>query len=149
MSIGIKVDVQGSVPTPNFGRAINRAHGRVARQGTQAAFNNLLGHYRSGDTVRNFRARRVPDGILFQDDAPGGFFLETGTKPHKIFPKNAKALRWFAPSGEKVIRANVANPPRDHPGQPARPWLAPAITDNAERFIRIYGDEAEEAWRRG
>jgi hypothetical protein len=141
--IGIRVDVAGTVPQPNFARAITRSHGRVARLGTQAAFNNLLGHYRSGETIRNFRTRRLPEGIEFSDDAPGGFFLETGTKAHLIRPRNAKMLRWFNESGEKVFRKSVR-----HPGQSADPWLAPAITDNADRFIKIYGDAAEEEWGR-
>jgi phage gpG-like protein len=51
-------------------------------------------------------------------------YVEMGTRPHEIRPRNARALRWKdagAPGGYRF--ATVVN----HPGTRARPFLRPAL----------------------
>lgn len=40
-------------------------------------------------------------------------FLEYGTEPHIIEPKNAEALRWFNETGEPVFARKVRHPGTD------------------------------------
>jgi hypothetical protein len=131
------VSVQGSVPDPDFVGAIGRAHGRVSRLGIARARQNFAKHSDSGDTIRGLRSRIVGEGVEFYDRAPGGFFVEHGTRPHTIRPKRAKALRWVGPSGP-IFAKKV-----EHPGTRAQPWLAPAIEDSADTLIGVYGDSVE------
>ena len=48
-------------------------------------------------------------------------FVEFGTKPHKIQPKNANELAFKGKDGSTVIRKSV-----NHPGTVAQPFLRPA-----------------------
>ncbi len=53
-----------------------------------------------------------------------GTYLETGTRPYVIRPKNKKALRFV--SGGKEIFAKKVN----HPGIKARPVVGPTVESN-------------------
>lgn len=74
----------------------------------------------------------------------GGEFVEDGTQPHEIVPRNAGALRFLAGSG----RVSQPSPNQRvatrgggvvfakrvmHPGTPPRPWFRPVT----ERFPEI------------
>lgn len=154
VAVNLSVSVRGSVPALNAASVISRANERIERFGTRAARLNLTRHNRSGETTRELRSRRLGNNIEWYDSAPGGFFLETGTKPHIIRPtakSEAKAQReykagkrrsphaflaWEGPAGSTIFAREV-----HHPGTKARPWLAPAIEDNAGIFEGIYEQE--------
>lgn len=62
-------------------------------------------------------------------------YLEFGTRPHEIRPKNRKALRWGATaadrrlSGRPRVGANVRFAKVvHHPGTRAKPFMRPAVT---------------------
>lgn len=60
-------------------------------------------------------------------------FFETGTAPHEITPRAKKALAFGGPGAEKFsARAQ-------HQGQPAEPFLRPAIDDNQEEIKAAIG----------
>lgn len=52
-------------------------------------------------------------------------FLEFGTKPHIIEPKNAKSLRWKSGSGDQFAFAKKVH----HPGIEARKFIHGVIED--------------------
>ncbi|MEU9888009.1 hypothetical protein [Sphaerisporangium sp. NPDC051011] len=59
------------------------------------------------------------------DGQPYGLFVEVGTRPHTIRPRNPNGvLRWTGPDG-KVRYAKVVH----HPGTRAQPHLRPALDD--------------------
>lgn len=69
--------------------------------------------------------------------APYAQFIEYGTVPHKIRPKNAKALK-FKVGGETVFAKEV-----NHPGTKAKPFLFPAffrsrknVTNDLEALLK-------------
>lgn len=65
---------------------------------------------------------RVEGNRIFVGDniiAPYWADVEYGTKPHMIYPVNAKALRWEGPSGP-VFAKKVK-----HPGTKAQPFIRP------------------------
>lgn len=49
-------------------------------------------------------------------------YIEYGTEPHEIKPKDKEALRWFDENDNPVFAKSV-----DHPGTQAQPFLRPAI----------------------
>lgn len=65
-------------------------------------------------------------------------FLETGTPPHRIRPKNRKALK-LIPLGE-VFAAGAS-----HPGMAARPFLRPAIDTKANAARDAAGQAIKRA----
>jgi hypothetical protein len=64
-------------------------------------------------------------------------FVETGTNPHMIYPRNKKALYWPGASHPvKSVR---------HPGTKAQPFLVPAAREEYPKL----GDRIKENYRRG
>ena len=55
---------------------------------------------------------------------PYGKYIEYGTKPHTIVPKNASVLAF--PIGGSMVFATSVN----HPGTKAKPFMTPAIEKN-------------------
>jgi hypothetical protein len=56
---------------------------------------------------------------------PLGLFVEVGTRPHVIRPKNPRGwLRWTGPDGRVHFAKKV-----NHPGTRAQPHLRPALED--------------------
>jgi len=58
-----------------------------------------------------------------------GKYVEWGTPPHVIYPKNAKALHWK--SGGKDVFAKVVH----HPGTRAQPFIRPSFRDDLPRDL--------------
>lgn len=96
----------------------------------------------TGDTRRGIDS--VPGGSTFRPGftvrsaAKGGDYVEDGTRPHVIRPRNARALRFQGGGGRistaspnqriatrsgGVVFAKVVH----HPGTPARPWFRPVV----------------------
>lgn len=69
---------------------------------------------------------------VFEATARHASFIERGTDPHEIRPKNADALHWVDAGGEDVFAGAV-----QHPGTEALPFMKPA----AETVKRV-GSEA-------
>ncbi len=103
----------------------------------------------TGDTRRGIEA--IPGGTPERPAATvrsvgkGGDYVEEGTRPHIIRPRNGRALRFVGGSGRisqpgpnqrvatlggGVVFAKVVN----HPGSPARPWFRP-ITERFGEFL--------------
>lgn len=61
-------------------------------------------------------------------------FVEYGTRPHPIAPKNKKALRWVGANGRFVFAKKV---PR-HPGYKGDPFLHKAAMDTFNDLERIF-----------
>ena len=76
------------------------------------------GEYANSWVVQKVDSNSVTIGTPHGDLA---IYLEYGTAPHPIFPKNKKALHWFDGSGDHFalyVR---------HPGFPAMPHIRPAM----------------------
>jgi hypothetical protein len=69
-------------------------------------------------------------------------FVETGTRPHTIRPRNRKALRWAASAGD----ARLSGTPRSggrvrfakrvqHPGTRAQPFMVPGAKKAVEQGV--------------
>ena len=89
----------------------------VLRQMSQIAYDRAQAgagrHSKTGALFRSLYNRSIPNGREVGHDpqmAPHALFVNFGTRPHKIYPRTKKALRW---SGGGVFHfAKVVN----HPG---------------------------------
>lgn len=103
----------------------------------------------TGDTRRGIEASRggysLRPAATIRSTGKGGEFVETGTAPHIITPRNGRVLRFLGGSGRVsqagpnqriatrsggVVFATIVH----HPGTPARPWFGPAI-DRYHEFL--------------
>ena len=68
------------------------------------------------------------------------FYLDQGTKPHKIRPKNKKSLRWV--SGGSAHFAGEVN----HPGTTGRKFINKILNDKGleDEFMAIIMDKLEK-----
>lgn len=92
----------------------------------------LLVARKTGHTARTIRLERVTNDSATTVVQGAGAFLEYGTKPHIIRPRNARALRFASSSGGRTL----AGRPRKgaavrfakfvrHPGTKAQPFMVP------------------------
>lgn len=114
-------------PTGQVARYVTakaEAVAELARQNVQAQFRTRTGNLQQSIGIF---PRETPDGLDVEvgtDGAPYGLILELGSDPHQILPVAAPVL--VSPPGHPDPLLG----PRfhvDHPGNPPRPWLRPAL----------------------
>lgn len=91
-------------------------------------------HTKTGALRQALYNRAVVGGRAIGHDrnrAPYAAFVLLGTRPHKILPKNKKALRWSV--GGKFAFAKAVN----HPGYRGDNYLLRAATEAVRQFDRI------------
>lgn len=71
-----------------------------------------------------------------EQDVPYAKFLEGGTRPHVIRPKNARVLA-FSVGGEQVFAKAV-----NHPGTPAFRFLRSSLAENRQMIVKELRDAA-------
>lgn len=113
---------------------------RVLQVIAQRVFDNVIAgaekHSKTGNMVRSFGtgAKRIPNGYRIEADlqfAPETLFVNFGTRPHKIYPKDKKALRWV--SGNGFMFAKFIN----HPGYKGDPFMQSAVDTVMRDFDQI------------
>lgn len=90
-------------------------------------------HSKKGDLVASIYLRRTGESYEIGHDiqrAPHAVFVHWGARPHKIEPKNKKALRWAG--GGVFFFAKRIN----HPGNKADPWMVRAAAYAPREFDR-------------
>jgi hypothetical protein len=99
-------------------------------------------HNKTGALVQSLFNRAIPKGREVGHDparAPHAVFVQLGTRPHEIRPKNKKALRWA--SGGKFFFAGKVN----HPGYRGDGYLFNAATLAVREFSAILDQALKEA----
>ncbi len=71
-----------------------------------------------------------------EQDVPYAKWLEGGSRPHVITPKNARVLA-FSVAGEKVFAKAV-----NHPGTPAFRFLRSSLQENRQMIVKELRDAA-------
>jgi hypothetical protein len=100
--MAITVQITGAQTLLNDLRQLpERMESSVIRQMSQIAYDSAQAgagrHSKTGALFRSLYNRSIPKGREVGHDpqmAPHALFVNFGTKPHKIHPKNKKALRW-------------------------------------------------------
>lgn len=89
-------------------------------------------HSRTGALVQSIYKQRVrPLGWEIghnRQQAPQAVFVHWGTKPHRIEPRNKKALRFPSANGFRFARGV------NHPGYKGDPWLVRAAREAPRNF---------------
>lgn len=99
-------------------------------------------HNKTGALFQSLFNRPIPNGREVGHDparAPHAVFVQLGTRPHEIRPKNKKALRWA--SGGKFFFAGKVN----HPGYRGDAYLINAATLALREFSGILDKALKEA----
>lgn len=110
----------------------------VIRQMSQIAYDRAQAgagrHSKTGALFRSLYNRSIPNGREVGHDpqmAPHALFVNFGTRPHKIYPRTKKALRW---SGGGVFHfAKVVN----HPGYRGDNYMQAAADAAIVQFSAI------------
>ena len=99
-------------------------------------------HNKTGALRQSLFNRAIPKGREVGHDpqrAPHAVFVQLGTRPHEIRPKNKKALRWAA--GGQFFFAGKVN----HPGYRGDAYLINAATLAVREFSSILDQALKEA----
>lgn len=98
-------------------------------------------HFKTGALFRSLYNRSIPNGREVGHDpqaAPHALFVIFGTKPHRIYPKNKKALRWS--SGGAFHFAKWV----DHPGYRGDNYMQAAADTAITQFATIVNAAMKE-----
>lgn len=90
---------------------------------------------RTGKLKQSISIQVNTDSVVIGPHTDYAAYVEFGTKPHEIRPKNGKTLAWRGPNG--MVYAKVVH----HPGTRAQPYVRPAFND----WVDALGQAAAEA----
>lgn len=99
-------------------------------------------HGKRGDLFASIYNRAIPGGREVGHDpqrAPHAIFVNAGTRPHVILPKEKKALRWVA--GNRFAFAKKVN----HPGYRGDAYMIAALTEALRQFQSIVDEALKES----
>ena len=112
----------------------------------------LLAPRKTGNLARTIHIGAVtPTRAETIASADYAAYVERGTRPHEIRPRNRKALRWAASSGDSRLTGSPRTGGRvrfakrvQHPGTRAQPFMVPG----AQKAVQGAGLKATvvEAW---
>ncbi len=114
---------------------------RMSQIAYDAALRGADRHTKTGALRQSLYNRAIPNGREVGHDpqrAPHALFVNFGTRPHVIRPKDKKALRWVAGNG--FVFAKKVN----HPGYRGDAYIVQAATEAVREFARIVGDAIKE-----
>ncbi len=89
-------------------------------------------HNVTGEMEMKMFQRVNKKSAVIGSTAPHAIFVHFGTRPHKIFPKDKKALRWASGS-----RWFFSTKPINHPGYKGDPFIHNAIVDTFKDLEKI------------
>jgi hypothetical protein len=99
-------------------------------------------HNRTGALAQSLFNRAVPGGREVGHDtrrAPQALFVNLGTRPHEIRPKDKKVLRWA--SGGRYFFSKFVK----HPGYVGDPYLERAADAAVRQFVAVVDAALREA----
>ncbi len=106
------------------------------------AFAGASRHSKTGALLQSLYNRSIPGGREIGHDpqrAPHALFVNMGTKPHIIRPKDKKALRWVM--GNRFVFAKSVK----HPGYRGDAYILDAAADAMSQFKQIVDKATKDA----
>ena len=123
-------------------RTASAQSGITTQQVLIQASNHILAEMESRVPVKTGALRQSlsikvdPNKVIIGPNTPYAGYVEFGTKPHTIRPKNTHGVLVFTVGGTKVFTKKVK-----HPGTKAQPYVRPAF----EAWVDSLGTMAAEA----
>jgi hypothetical protein len=114
------------IASPILQRALSASQAILAKNTTKATV-----PWRSGFLTQTFKAEMAGLILRWFPTASYAQFVEFGTKPHDIFPKNAKALYW--PGAEHPVKMV------HHPGTKANDYMGRIMAASVEEINASFG----------
>ena len=116
----------------------------LAERVHELAYEGADKHTKNGALIRSLGhgPKKIPGGWEIGHDgqvAPHALFVHWGTRPHKIFPKKRKSLRFTI--GGRFIFAKWVN----HPGYKGDQWMVRASDDAVRQFAAIIDKAFKDA----
>lgn len=108
----------------------------------ESAYAGAASHSKTGVLLQSLFNRAVPNGRAVGHDidrAPQALWVNLGTRPHDIRPRNKKSLRWA--SGGQFIFAKLVK----HPGYAGDAYVIRSATDALRQFSAIVDAAMKEA----
>lgn len=124
--------------TPAIERSVILRMSQVAYDSAQAGAGR---HSKTGALFRSLYNRSIPKGREVGHDpqmAPHALFVNFGTRPHKIYPKKKKLLRWAA-NGRWYSKHEV-----NHPGYLGDNYMQRAADESIRQFRAIVDAATKE-----
>jgi hypothetical protein len=112
--------------TPILQRALSASQAILAKNTTRETV-----PFRTGFLVQTFQAVMADLTLRWYPTASYARFVEFGTAPHMIYPKNAQALFW--PGAEHPVRSV------SHPGTAADDYMGRIIAASVEEINNTFG----------
>lgn len=143
-------------------RALGDTHGQARALGLETvigAKRTIQRNRKTGNTARTIRMTSLTGTSVKVTVGGAGLWLETGTRPHEIRPKHAKALRFASGGVSKTLGGRVRTPVLrrmgnaaysfakvvHHPGTKPYPFLIPAAKAALDKLGAKY---LLERWNR-
>ena len=128
---------------PAMERSVILQMAQIAYDSTQRGAQRHTRQGGTGALLQSLFNRRTPTGgrEVGHDTqrAPHAFFINAGTRPHIIEPKNKKALRWSG--GGRFFFAKRVH----HPGYRGDAYIIEAATESLRLFRSIVDQAMKEA----
>lgn len=150
MNLRMEVDASSALRALAKAPEATRRHLRIGLQiGTVEVADHAQGHHRfitrtgGAEKAVSTRFEEPMTGIVFLDPSkPVASMLHQGTRPHAIFPKLRKALRWVTQGGGFGFARRIW-----HPGTKSDPFLFDALRAKEERLRSIFSNSTMDAFR--
>ncbi len=95
---------------------------------------------KTGKLRKSIAIRDISKGKGIGPDTDYDAYIEFGTLPHTIYPKNARVLHWVDSSGKDRFATKVR-----HPGTSAQPYMRPALDTSARKIIMFLQKQVRKA----
>jgi hypothetical protein len=115
---------------------------RMSQRAYDESYSGAERHSKKGNLLASLYNRAVPGGREVGHDpqrAPHALFVNVGSKPHEIRPKDKKALRWA--SGGKFFFSKLVH----HPGYIGDAYVIGALTTTLREFQSIVDAAMKES----
>ncbi len=145
MSINLRITgiAEAALIVRGFPKDIQRhAILRLSQVAYENAYSGAAKHSKTGVLLQSLFNRATANGRIIGHDterAPQALFVNAGTKPHDIRPRNKKALRWV--SGSKFAFAKFVR----HPGYRGDPYIIRAADAAIRQFSAIIDAAAKDS----
>lgn len=139
LTVNIRITPPDAFSPEKVKRGIANSMRKVAFHLEGAAKDNITPFTRTGRLRSSVTSRSTPNQAVIGTNVDYARAVEDGSRPHKIYPRNKKALA-FSVGGRKVVVKSV-----NHPGFKGHRYMRRTLEGNVDDVKRIVVQEIERA----